>query len=245
MWPSVSALALGGVLFALGVRHLYAWMTIVLCLFVAITIAMEFFRGARVLQRKQNRSLIPAMVELTHRNTRRYGGYLVHMGMVLMFVGFAGSAFNEMGQSEMNPGDTLQVGDYSFTMTSLDEARTETYETTVASIEIAKKGETLGTLHPEQRIYTTGRDPQPTGLPAIRRRLNHDIYIVFAGFTRDGKTPIMKAYLNPLTTWVWVGGWVLVFGTLIALIPSKIKRIPPKTRVVGVVEKEDVLAAKL
>ncbi|MEZ5392915.1 MAG: cytochrome c-type biogenesis CcmF C-terminal domain-containing protein [Bryobacterales bacterium] len=190
-----------------------------------------------MLQRKQNKSLIPAMVRLTHRNTRRYGGYVVHMGMVFMFIGFAGSAFNQMGQAEMNPGDTLQVGDYEFTMKELKEDRTETYETAVATMEIKQDGELLGELHPEQRIYTTGREPQPTGLPAIRRRLNRDVYIVFAGFTRDGKTPIMQAYINPLTTWVWIGGWVLVFGTLIALIPSKIKRIAPKTRVVGVVER--------
>jgi cytochrome c-type biogenesis protein CcmF len=183
------------------------------------------------------------MVELTHRNTRRYGGYVVHMGMVFMFIGFAGSAFNQMGQAEMSLGDTLQVGAYEFKMTDLREDRTETYESSIATMEIFQDGESLGTLSPEQRIYTTGREPQPTGLPAIRRRLNRDIYIVFAGFTRDGKSPIMQAYINPLTTWVWIGGWVLVFGTLIALIPSKIKRIPPKTRVVGVVEKEGNVAA--
>ncbi|MCB1020921.1 MAG: heme lyase CcmF/NrfE family subunit [Acidobacteria bacterium] len=245
LWPSVASLLIGAGLYFVGLNHLYAWVTVVLCLFVAITIAVEFFRGARVLQRKQNKSLIPAMVELTHRNTRRYGGYIVHMGMVFMFIGFAGSAFNQMGQSEMNPGDTLQVGGYEFTMKELKEDRTETYETAVATMEIKQDGKLLGELHPEQRIYTTGREPQPTGLPAIRRRLNRDVYIVFAGFTRDGKTPIMQAYINPLTTWVWIGGWVLVLGTLVALIPSKIKRIAPKTRVVGVVEKEATVAEQV
>ena len=245
MWPSAASLALGAMLFAFGVRHLYAWMTIVLCLFVAITIGMEFFRGARVLQRKQNKSLVPAMVELTHRNTRRYGGYLVHMGMVFMFIGFAGAAFNEMGQAEMNPGDALQVGAYEFRMKDLKEDRTETYESSIATMEVFQNGESLGVLEPEQRIYTTGREPQPTGLPAIRRRLNRDIYIVFAGFTRDGKSPIMQAYINPLTSWVWVGGWVLVFGTLVALIPSKVRRVAPKTRVVGIVTKEGAIAEKV
>ena len=245
LWPSVASLVLGGVIFALGVRHLYAWMTVVLCLFVAITIAMEFFRGARVIQRKQGKSLIPSMFELTHRNTRRYGGYLVHMGMVFIFIGFAGSAFNQTGQSEMNPGDALQVGEYQFKMTNLAEETAPTYQTAIATMEVSQNGQLLGTLYPEQRIYTTGREAQPTGLPGIRRRLNRDLYVVFAGFTRDGKTPIIQAYINPLTSWVWAGGLVLIFGTLVALVPSKIKRISPKTRIVGVVEKEAPVAEQV
>ena len=89
----------------------------------------------------------------------------------------------------------------------------------------------------------TVAEPQPTRIPGITRGLDKDIYVVFAGFTRDGATPIIKAYINPLTTWVWIGGWVVAFGTLIALIPSKVRRVNPRTRVVGTVAKEPKVAA--
>jgi len=242
-WPAVAALALGGVLFASGMRHLYAWMTFVLCAFVAITIVVEFFRGGLVIAKRQSMNLASALLELTHRNTRRYGGYLVHMGMVLIFIGFAGAAFNQMGQAELEPGEALAVGKYEFHMTDLTEGRTPVYQTAVATIDVKKDGETVATLMPEQRVYTPDREPQPTGIPAILRSPNRDLYVVFAGYTRDGAKPIIQAYINPLTTWVWVGGWVVAFGTLIALIPSKVRRVAPRTRVVGTVEKEPKVAA--
>ncbi|HUG80046.1 MAG TPA: cytochrome c biogenesis protein CcsA, partial [Bryobacterales bacterium] len=94
-WPAIISLVIGGVLFALGVTHFYALVCFTLCAFVAITIVVEFYRGARVIQSKQEMWLGAAMFELTHRNTRRYGGYIVHMAIVLMFIGFAGSAFNQ------------------------------------------------------------------------------------------------------------------------------------------------------
>ena len=233
LWPAVAGFALVGALMAFGIWDLYPLMTFGLCLFVALTIVIEFYRGAGALQRKQQLSFVPAVVELTHRNTRRYGGYLVHMGMVFMFVGFAGAAFNQMGQSEMAVGDSLKVGTYEFHLRDLREDRGATWMSTTAVFDVDKNGERLGSMEPEQRVYTTGREPQPTGLPDIRARANEDIYLVFAGFTRDGKNPIIQAYINPLVNWVWLGGLTLVFGTLVALIPSKVRRVYPKTRIVG------------
>ncbi|MBI1354507.1 MAG: heme lyase CcmF/NrfE family subunit [Acidobacteria bacterium] len=233
LWPAVSGLVLGGLLFALGVHDLYALVTFMLCLFVGVTIVVEFFRGAKILQRKQQMAFAPAMVELTHRNTRRYGGYLVHLGIVLMFVGFAGAAFNQMGQAEMTVGDALEVGKYQFLMKDLKEDRGATWVASRAYFDVIKDGETIGQMDPEQRVYTTGREPQPTGIPDIRPRLNEDVYLVFAGFTRDGKNPIIQAYINPLVNWVFIGGWLLVLGTLVALVPSKVRRSYPKTRIVG------------
>ena len=93
-------------------RHFYALISFGFCLFVALTVLMEFYKGAQSIAAKNDMNLLRAMVELTHRNTRRYGGYLVHMGIVLMFIGFTGHAFNQSEVKELNNGDTMRVGAY-------------------------------------------------------------------------------------------------------------------------------------
>ena len=100
-YPGIASLVLVGALFAAGVRHFYALISFGFCLFVALTILIEFYKGGRSIAAKNNMNLVRAMVELTHRNTRRYGGYLVHMGIVLMFIGFTGHAFNQNEVKEL------------------------------------------------------------------------------------------------------------------------------------------------
>jgi cytochrome c-type biogenesis protein CcmF len=241
-WPAIISVALGGVLAALGITHFYALVCFILCAFVAITIVVEFYRGARVIQRKQEMWLVPAMVELTHRNTRRYGGYIVHMAIVLMFIGFAGSAFNQETQAEMAEGEKLPLGRYEFELKELTEDSNANYNSGAAVIDVYRDGELLETLHPERRLYHASG--QGTGIPAIRARLSEDIYVVFAGLATDNQKPVIQAYIKPLVNWIWIGAWTLVFGTLIALVPSKIKRIAPRTRVVATVKKKHEVFAK-
>jgi cytochrome c-type biogenesis protein CcmF len=195
-----------------------------------------------VIQSKQSMALPWAMVELTHRNTRRYGGYLVHMGVVIMFIGFAGAAFNQMQQAELSIGDALQVGKYEFRVTGLQEDSNPNYLSAVAVIDVYQNDELLYTMRPERRFYHASQ--QGTGEVAIRARLNEDIYVNYAGMSNDGSNPIIQAYINPLVTWIWIGALTLVFGTLVALIPSKIKRIHPKTRIVGTARKTHVVLTK-
>jgi cytochrome c-type biogenesis protein CcmF len=242
LWPAVASLALGAVLVALGMRHFYAIVCFVLCLFVTITILVEFYRGGRVIQGKQGLSLPGAMIELTHRNTRRYGGYLVHMGVVLMCIGFAGAAFNLTQQAELAVGDTLQLGSYEFRVTELKEDNNANHATAIAAVDVLKNGELLTTMHPERRFYHASQ--QGTSEVAIRPRLNEDVYIVYAGVSNDGSKPILQVYINPLVTWIWIGALTLVFGTLVALVPSKVKRIHPKTRIVGTARKPHVVLTK-
>src|SRR5580700_3815735 len=104
--PGIAAVVLVGALLAAGVRSFYALISFGFCLFVALTVFMEFYRGARAISVKNQMNLLRSTVELTHRNTRRYGGYLVHMGIVLMFIGFTGHAFNQAEVKELNKGDT-------------------------------------------------------------------------------------------------------------------------------------------
>ena len=219
LWPGAAALVCATILVAAGMRHFYALVCFSLCAFVTLTVFMEFYRGGRVIQRKAGVSLAGAMVELTRRNTRRYGGYLVHMAIVLMFVGFAGAAFNIVHQQELAVGESVDVGGYGFKLQNVSEMDSPNYFRAVASVDVSKDGEFLETMMPERRFYHASQ--QPTSRVDVRNRLREDVYLVYAGQSEDGANPILQVYINPLVNWIWIGALTLVFGTLVALLPSK------------------------
>ena len=217
--PGIIALAVGAVLFVLGVRAFYVQVSLILCVFVAITIFMEFYRGARVIAHKSGQSLVGAAITLTQRNTRRYGGYVVHFGMVLIFVGITGTAFNLEHEQEMAPGDRMTLGNFSLQMRDMTESDNPNYGSQKAVMVLYKGDKQLGVMEPERRIYKASR--QPTTEVAIRPRLSEDVYVVFEGMSDDQRHVVISAHVNPLVNWIWVGGAILVFGTLVCLVPSK------------------------
>jgi cytochrome c-type biogenesis protein CcmF len=233
--PGIAALVLVAALFAAGIRHLYALISLGFCLFVALTVIMEFLKGGRSIAAKNNMNLARALVELTHRNTRRYGGYLVHMGIVLMFIGFTGHAFNQNEVKELNVGGAMRVGNYDLKMLNLDQGENENYASHTATIQVAKNGESLGLLKPERRFYKASRES--TSEVGLRARMNEDLYLNFAGMSDDNQRAVIQAYVFPLVSWIWLGGLVLIGGTLVCLVPSKIKMQYARTEVVGYTRK--------
>jgi len=229
--PGIAALVLVAALFAGGVRNFYALISFGFCLFVALTVILEFFKGGRSIAAKNNMNLVRALVELTHRNTRRYGGYLVHMGIVVMFIGFTGHAFNQNEVRELSNGGTMRVGNYDLKMLNQDQGENENYAYHTATIQVTKKGESLGVLKPERRFYKASRES--TSEVGLRTRLNEDLYLNFAGMSDDNQRAVIQAYVFPLVTWIWLGGLVLIGGTLVCLVPSKIKMQYARTEVVG------------
>ncbi|HTM52162.1 MAG TPA: cytochrome c-type biogenesis CcmF C-terminal domain-containing protein, partial [Bryobacteraceae bacterium] len=233
MWPGIAACVLVAGLIAAGMRQFYPLISFGFCLFVALTVIAEFYKGAAAIAAKNQMNFARAVVELTHRNTRRYGGYLVHMAMVLMFIGFTGAAFNKDTTAEVKVGQPFKIGNYELKVKEIKDGDNENYTWQSASIEVAKNGEFLGTYEPVREFYKASR--QPVGRVAIRRRLNEDLYLNFAQLQDD--KAVIQAYIFPLVYWIWLGGLVLIFGTLIALVPSKIKLQYARTEVVGITKK--------
>ena len=238
-WPGIAALLLVGALVAAGMRHFYALISFGFCLFVALTVIMEFYKGARSIAAKNDMNLLRATVELTHRNTRRYGGYLVHMGIVLIFIGVTGHAFNLNEVKELNKGDSMRIGAYSLQMVDLQQGENENYQWHRATMQVTKNGDPLGTLEPEKRFYTASK--QGTSEVGVRSRLNEDLYLNFGGMSDDNQRAVIQAYVFPLVSWIWIGGLVLIGGTLVCLVPSKIKMQYARTEVVGVMKKHATL----
>ena len=235
-WPSIAALV---VMIGLGIagvyEHPYALVSFGLCMFVTATIFSEFWKGATAIRTKSGTGLIPAVIELTHRNTRRYGGYLVHMGIVFMFIGYTGTAFNKDVTKEIAPGSSFELGHYTVRIASILNGENPNYIWQKLLVDVSRGGASLGTMEPERRMYKSSQ--QPTSEVAIRRRLNEDLYLNFAGISSDNQRAVIQAYVFPLVTWIWIGFWVLAMGTLVCLIPSKVRLSYARTQVIGVAER--------
>jgi cytochrome c-type biogenesis protein CcmF len=231
-WPVVGGVVVVAGLMAMGIRHFYALMSFGLCAFVTLSIVLEFFKGALVIRGKSGQNLAAAMVELTHRNTRRYGGYLVHMGVVCMFIGFTGKAFDINKTLQVEKGQTVALGAYQLKIGDVEAGKNENYSWEILNVDVSKNGQDLGTMRPERRLYFASR--QPTSEVTIRRRAIEDLYLNFAGASNDGEGTVIQGYVFPLVSWIWIGYWVVLFGTIICLIPSKTRLIYPRTEVVTV-----------
>jgi cytochrome c-type biogenesis protein CcmF len=236
-WPTLAGVGLIAVLCAFRVwEHPYALLSFGLCMFVATTILLEFWKGASAIRAKDGKGLLPSMIELTHRNTRRYGGYLVHMGIVFMFIGFTGSAFNKSETGVIPSGGSMSIGKYELKITDMQEGDNDNYAWRRAIIDVTSNGRPIQQMEPEQRAYKASK--QPASIVSIRRRLNEDLYVNFAGLSDDGRGGVVQAYVFPLVSWIWIGYWVLLFGTLVCLVPPKVRLAYARTEIVGIAKKK-------
>ncbi|HET9183034.1 MAG TPA: heme lyase CcmF/NrfE family subunit [Candidatus Angelobacter sp.] len=202
----------------LDVAHLYSWLTFVLSALVITSIASEFIRGGRVLKDKLNTNLFGGMYHLTRRNMRRYGGYIVHFGVILACIGIAGQAFNQSKEQEMAQGDKLQIGAYTLVGQEYTEDDNANYQSQAGLLDVYKNGKYLTRLNPERRQYKASN--QGTTIVADYSTLKEDLYVIYEGNNPDTGHPIIKAFINPLVNWLWIGVLTVVLGTGMALIPN-------------------------
>jgi cytochrome c-type biogenesis protein CcmF len=156
------------------------------------------------------------------------------MGIVLMFVGWTGQAFNKNITAEVPVGGTFSVGAYNLKVVDTNSGDTANYRWDNAVLDVTKKGKTFTTMQPERRYYKAAQ--QGLGHVALYNGIDECLYVNFASADGQGKVTL-QAYVFPLVTWIWIGTLVLIFGTLIALVPSKVQRQYARTQIVGVAEK--------
>ena len=218
-WPLSGGVLAGVVALVFGFRDVYSLICLILGVFVTLTIFSEFFRGARVIAARDGSNLISAVGELTMRNTRRYGGYVVHFGMVLIFIGIAGVPFNKDIQKEMAIGQTLNIGPYSILCQNFDRVVNGNYDSERATLEVFRNGKSEMMLYPERRFFLASQVTET--MVAVQSSPLRDLYIVYAGRSPENGRPVIHAYLNPLVKWIWFGGIVVVLGTGLALLPNR------------------------
>ena len=196
----------------------YAVVAFALSAFVLTAILSEFFRGAGVIARQTHRNVVSAMVTLCHRNTRRYGGYIVHIGVVIAVVGLAGAAFNKNTERELALHDKLEVGPYTLECMGFTQDANDNYDSEYAVLDVYKGGQKQFQMSPEKRVYRASQQPQT--MVAIHSTIEWDLYVVYEGANPDTGQPIIKAFLNPLVGWIWAGVAIMFFGTVLALVPN-------------------------
>ena len=216
------------VLLAAGVRDLYAAMALGLAGFVAGTITQEFYRGVRARRRMHGESGLLAFARLIGRNRRRYGGYIVHAGILIYFVAFAGMAFKREQEATLKPGDTVELRSpfgHTYRLTHMGISQYEALNRIVsaATVEVAKDGRRMGIMTSEKRQHVDSfKRPtfEPSTEVGIRSNLQEDLYVVFAGAVEGTEEAVYRFNINPLVSWVWLGGLVLTLGGLITLWPG-------------------------
>ena len=213
LWPAVGAGVGGALLLALGVNQVYPWAFLTLCIFVTGTIVEEYGRGIRARMRR-GESPVRAFTELLRRNQRRYGGYVVHLSVVLMFVGFAGAAFDLEETKLLKPGERWDLGSYTLEYRQVYPVSHPHYASAIARLALYHNGDPVGILTPEKRLYF--QQEQPATLPAISSTLGEDFYVILSGLEAD-QSAALKVYINPLVNWLWIGGLVFIIGNTLLL----------------------------
>ncbi len=236
LWPSLVGLGVGAILWAIGARHPMAVLTWALGAFVLTIVGVEFWKGTRARARIEGEGYASAFYHLVTRNRRRWGGYIVHVGIVVIFMGLAGAAYNQDVRKFMQPGDTLQVRSpfgeqytltYQGISSSVGRGQRNLLWQAVALVDVAVDGRETGTLTTEKRQYVTSQ--QLMTEVGIRSTPWEDLYLILSavddidGVLRNdpgAQAITLQVLIKPLVGWIWYGGLILAFGSLVALWPS-------------------------
>jgi cytochrome c-type biogenesis protein CcmF len=213
----VAGLGLIGVLVG-GVRDAPADLALFLCTFVVATIAQEFVWGVRV-RLRAGQNPLQALFNLVRSNRRRYGGYVVHVGVILIAVAVTGSQFYQLqSNTTLRPGETTRLGRYDLTLVNVQEGAFPGYRQVWADLAVRQDGQALGTIEPA-RQYHVNFELEPNTKVALLTSARDDLYVVLSGWQADG-TASFFIFVNPLVVWLWIGGVVLLLGSLVTLWPE-------------------------
>jgi len=206
-----------------GLREWYALVAFSLAAFALGTVFMEFRRGASARQHMVSERPARAVVNLIAKNNRRYGGYIIHVGVALAFVGIVGSSFFKTEvKKTVKPGGSFDVGPYELVFVGLQHDETPHLESARAEVEVLRNGNPIAVMRPGKLFYK--RPQQPATSVAIRSTPASDLYVVLASIDDESGLVTFQVFLTPLVFWLWAGGFIMAFGTLIVMWPNARER---------------------
>lgn len=226
-WPTIAALVAGAVLALAGVRAPLTWLTFVLAVFSAGLLVAEFVGPTLARRVATGESWPRALFGVCGSNRRRYGGYVVHAGILVIAVGVAASAtFRREGEWNLARGGAEQFGRYRLQLDSVWAVKESNRDGVIAGTSVYTGDKLLATLQPRLNYYRSAMEP--IGTPAVREGLREDIYLVLLAYSADGSHATIKAIVSPLVAWIWLGGGIVGLGAVFALWPGG--AVPPRRR---------------
>ena len=221
LWPASLSLAAGLALFSWKVGEFWLLLAFTLSVFVTLTIFFDTARAVRARREIAGERLLGALATLVRRNQRRYGGFIVHLGVVLIVLGIAGSMSGSVErEATLKAGEVLSIDRFSIRFDGLRAIEQPTHIRVEALFSVSNDGRDLGVLVPALKYFPAQQSP--IGRAVFRSTLTEDLYLILSGFSevRQGQATL-KALVRPLMAWIWLGGAVMTLGTIVALWPFR------------------------
>jgi cytochrome c-type biogenesis protein CcmF len=223
LWPVVIGVVAAGVLRLLGVGSVLALVTLGLTVFVTATIAVDVVRATRA-RRSMGERTLPALGGLLRRHNRRYGGFVVHLAILVVAVGVTGSqTWSVHTETTLQRGEETELAGYRIRFDGLRESQESNHGKVTGTFTVLN-GRAAGTvLEPAKKFYP--QEQSPIAYVDYRLGLIDDVYLVLGDFARDGTSATVKFQVNRMVSWIWIGGLVLTLGTLLAVLPEPRRKV--------------------
>ncbi len=216
LWPAVAGLVGGVIFFIAGVRHFMTLLTLILAVFAIGLVLGEVWRPVQARRQAHGEGWGRGLANVLTKNRRRYGGYIVHLGVVIIAVGIAlSSTYRQDAEVTLRPGESAVYAGYTVRLDSLYAGREPQRDFVEAAFSVGKGGSFSGVMRPRLNYYPMSE--QPIGTPSVRTRPGGDLYLSLMAYARDGSTATVNVIFNPMIVWIWIGGGIVTLGALFAI----------------------------
>lgn len=216
LWPAVAGLVGGVIFFIAGVRHFMTLLTLILAVFAIGLVLGEVWRPVQARRQAHGEGWGRGLANVLTKNRRRYGGYIVHLGVVIIAVGIAlSSTYRQDAEVTLRPGESAVYAGYTVRLDSLYAGREPQRDFVEAAFSVGKGGSFSGVMRPRLNYYPMSE--QPIGTPSVRTRPGGDLYLSLMAYARDGSTATVNIIFNPMIVWIWIGGGIVTLGALFAI----------------------------
>jgi len=222
VWPVSGGIVTMAVALLLGMHRIYSLITLGLVAFVLVAIVTEVVRGINARRRIAGESPLRAFITMVDKNRSRYGGYIVHLGVLFMFVGFFGKVFTVEQDFVLKDGESMHLKDYVFTLERHYTESRSNHDAMIVDLAVSKHDKPVTILRPEKRFYTAQN--QANTEVGIYSRPLEDLYAILGDVNQESGSAVLKIMINPLVQMIWLGGMIMVLGTLVAIWPSRTDR---------------------